>query len=221
LNIAETAKQEDKLKHYQAALDLYTDVLERFMLILQSMRHTTRSIACKCPTDVRLEHSSVLTDHARVGAGETNPGIRTSLRETMTAYMSRAEQIKDVCKITPHRVSDYVPAASVAAARRRSTVLEGSGGAAGLSRASSMFEVGSMGRGAPMQQAPPAQQQQQQQLQPLMGTPLTNNPNAASPWGTDAEQFDPNPLIPRMLFAYATRLCVTTFETDIIDRCTC
>jgi tetratricopeptide (TPR) repeat protein len=35
LDLAELAQAEDKKKNYQAALDLYTDVLERFMVCLQ------------------------------------------------------------------------------------------------------------------------------------------------------------------------------------------
>ena len=211
MNIAEVAKQEDKLKHYQAALDLYTDVLERFMLILQSMAKQLAGLQ---------EVSLCLTCSRTHSAGETKPGIRTSLRETMTAYITRAEQIKDVCKITPHRVADFVPPSSISAARRRSSLFEGgtapppgavviNGPPTQLGRSASMMDAGAPGvmvigpSAGPSVHPRAGADARDPTRRPAsvyeMGPPLTNQGDVLLPWGTDQEPFDPNPPIARTL----------------------
>jgi len=99
LDYCEVAKKADKSECYRAALSYYEGALESFLNVLKSLLPLSLLPAINLSADSFLSimsHTSL-----PLPPEESNPQIKTSLRETVAVYMERAEKIKEFLLKSP------------------------------------------------------------------------------------------------------------------------
>ena len=149
----------DRSRQYQEALDLYTETLERFILVFNR---------------------------------ESNPLLKQAMHSTISAYMERAEKIKNACQLLPRRVPDSAvaqtpPQASSQGNSRPVSMAPSSLSQSNVSRAPQRQQsVGSFSQGGSM---PNVQAERPQDHRP----PLQRPNSGAQSSGSLLEDSGPSP----------------------------